>query len=99
MELANGESEPYLRLVSSGSELAARDPLPDQILAWLGQSCEPRTAESIRSCLQVRNQRLVECLRQLCDQGKVIRLPQGYVLASSTMPLVTDISSPRVAPR
>lgn len=99
LELANRESEPYLRLVPNASELAARDPLPDQILAWLGQACEPRTAESIRSTLQVRNQRLVECLRQLCNQGKVVRLPQGYVLASSTMPLVAGISSPRVAPR
>jgi hypothetical protein len=99
LELATGESGPYLRLTPQASELARRDPLPDQILAWLGQSSQPRTAESIRSCLQVRNQRLVECLRQLCDQGKVVRLPQGYGLASSTMPLVTDISSPRVAPR
>lgn len=99
LELAKVEPGPYLRLVPNASEIAARDPLPDQILALLGQSCEPRTAESIRSCLQVRNQRLVECLRQLGDQGKVVRLPQGYVLASSTMPLVTDISSSRVAPR
>jgi hypothetical protein len=99
LELADGEARPYLRLVPQASESATLDPLPDQIRALLGQSCEPRTAESMRSCLQVRNQRLVECLRQLCDQGKVIRLAQGYVLASSTMPLVTDISSPRVAPR
>jgi hypothetical protein len=99
LELANAEARPYLRLVPNASELAARDPLPEQILALLGQACEPRTAESMRSCLQVRNQRLVECLRQLCDQGKVVRLPQGYVLASFTMPLVTESSSPRVAPR
>jgi AAA domain len=99
LELANSESKPYLRLVPHASEPAARDPLPDQILAWLGHACEPRTAESIRSGLQVRNQRLVECLRQLCDQGKVVRLPQGYVSASSPIPEVTDISSPRVAPR
>ena len=77
LELAQVEPGPYLRRASSASQPAARDPLPDQILAWLGQSCQPRTAESIRSCLQVRNQRLVECLRQLCEQGKVVRLPQG----------------------
>src|SRR5881296_2068380 len=64
LELANAESGPYLRLASNASELASRDPLPDQILALLGQSPEPRTAESIRSSLQVRNQRLVEALRQ-----------------------------------
>ena len=101
LELANVESGPYLRLASasSASELVARDPLPAQILALLGQSSEPRMTESIRSSLQVRNQRLVECLRQLSDQRKVVRLPQGYVLASSTLPLLMESSSPRVAPR
>jgi hypothetical protein len=82
LELANVESEPYVRLAAP-SELAPRDPLPQQVLALLGQSSEPRTAESIRLSLQVRNQRLVEALRQLSQQRKVIRLPQGYVLASS----------------
>jgi len=99
LELANVESAPYLRLASAPntSELAPHDPLPEQILVFLGQSSEPRTAESIRSSLQVRNQRLVEALRQLVEQHKIVRLPQGYVLASSTLPLSS--SSPRVAPR
>jgi hypothetical protein len=101
LELASAESGPYLKLASvlHASESAPRDPLPGQILALLGQSSEPRTAESIRSTLQVRNQRLVECLRQLSEQRQVARLPQGYVLASSTLPLVMESSSPRVAPR
>jgi hypothetical protein len=99
LELANVESGPYLRLASApNAELAPRDPLPDQILALLGHSSEPRTAESIRSNLQVRNQRLVEALRQLVDQRKVVRLPQGYVLASSIQPPPMESSSPRVAP-
>lgn len=100
LELANAESGPYLRLASTPNpELAPRDPLPEQILALLGQSSEPRTTESIRSSLQVRNQRLVECLRQLSEQRRVVRLPQGYALASSTLPLMMESSSPRVAPR
>src|SRR6516225_5242418 len=40
LELANPESGPYLRLVSSAGELAERDPLPDQILAFLRQSSQ-----------------------------------------------------------
>src|SRR5213594_114494 len=70
LELANVESGPYLRLASAPNavELAPRDPLPEQILALLGQSSQPRTAESLRANLQVRNQRIVECLRQLCEQ-------------------------------
>jgi hypothetical protein len=100
LELANAESGPYLKLAPNASELASRDPLPEQIFALLGQSSEPRTTESIRSSLQVRNQRLVECLRQLSEQGKVVRLPQGYALVSSTLPLMMmESSSPRVAPR
>jgi hypothetical protein len=97
LELANVESGPYLKLAPNASELAPRDPLPEQILALLGQSSAPRTTESIRSSLQVRNQRLVECLRQLSEQRKVVRLPQGYALAS--LPLMMESSSPRVAPR
>jgi hypothetical protein len=96
LELASAESGPYLRLASNASEPATRDPLPDQILAFLSQSSQPRTAESIRATLQVRNQRLVESLRQLSDQRKIVRLPEGYVLAS---PLIMESSSPRVAPR
>ena len=101
LELSHAESGPYLKLTSelNASQLAPRDPLPDQILALLGQSSEPRTAETIRSTLQVRNQRLVETLRQLADQRKVVRLPQGYVLVSATLPLMIESSSPRVAPR
>ena len=67
LELANPESGPYLKLASAPNavQLAHRDPLLEQILALLSQSSEPRTAESLRSNLQVRNQRLVEALRQL----------------------------------
>lgn len=103
LELANPESGPYLKLASTidPAESSSGDPLLEQILALLGQSSEPRTAESIRSSLQVRNQRLVEALRQLSDQRKVVRLPQGYRLASnSNLPLMMmESSSPRVAPR
>lgn len=101
LELASAESGPHLRLASvlRASELAARDALPGQNLASLGQSSEPCTAESIRSNLQVRNQRLIEALRQLVEQRKIVRLSQGYVLASSTPTLMLESSSPRVAPR
>jgi hypothetical protein len=101
LELANAESAPYLSLASAPhpSELVLHDPIPEQILALLAQSSEPRTAETIRSSLQVRNQRLVEALRRLVEQHKIVRSPQGYVLASSTLPLTIPSSSPRVAPR
>ena len=102
LELAQAESGPYLKLASdpSASELDRRDPLLEQILTLLGQSSQPRTAENLRSSLQVRNQRLVEALRQLCEQGKVVRLPDGYALQSNdSLSLTIESSSPRVAPR
>ena len=100
LELANAESGPYLRLASAPNapEVAPRDPLPEQILALLGQSSEPCTAENIRSSLQVRNQRLVEALRTLVEQHKIVRVPQGYV-PSPALPLMMESNSPRVAPR
>jgi hypothetical protein len=102
LELANSESGPHLKLVSTSlpAEPSARDPLPEQILALLGQSSQPLTAESLRSSLKIRNQRLVEALRQLVDQHKVLRLAQGYVLAhASAPPPMLESISPRVAPR
>jgi hypothetical protein len=101
LELVSGDSGPYLKPTSTiHTAESVRDPLLDQILALLGQSSEPRTAESLRSSLQVRNQRLVEALRQLSEQRNIVRLPQGYVLETnnSGLPLM-ESSSPRVAPR
>jgi len=100
LELGNSELGPHLKLSSTvhAAESPARDPIVEQILALLGQSFQPLTAESIRSSLQVRNQRLVEALRQLVDQHKILRLAQGYVLAPAP-PLILESTSPRVAPR
>lgn len=101
LELENSESGPHLKLVSTvhAAESSPHHPLAEQILALLSQSSQPLTAESIRSNLQVRNQRLIEALRQLVEQRKIVRLSQGYVLASSTPTLMLESSSPRVAPR
>ena len=103
LELANPEEGPYLKLASTvpAAEPSTRDPLAEQILTLLGQSSEPRTADSLRSTLQVRNQRLRETLQQLVEQGKLVRVSQGYALApTSTLPLLMMESiSPRVAPR
>jgi hypothetical protein len=63
-----------------------RDPLPDQILALLGQFPEPRTADSIRSHLRVRNQRLIDALRQLVAQRKIGPLVSRLCLRLSLRP-------------
>jgi hypothetical protein len=73
---------PYLKLASASNatQPAPADPLPGRLLELLAQSTQPRTVDSLRSSLQVRNQRLIEALRLLSQQNKVVRLPQGYTL-------------------
>jgi hypothetical protein len=83
------ESEPpgpYLKLASPAVQSPPQDPLLHRILDLLEKSPQPRTAESLRADLQVRNQRIVEALRLLFQQGKVVRLPQGYTLPTTTTP-------------
>jgi len=73
----------YLRIASIDTTSSISDTLADRILNLLGESAEPLTAETLRSRLQVRNQRIVEVLRQLSSEGKVRRLVQGYILVKS----------------
>ena len=80
----------FLQLVSSathgedptqGEPLAHPvDPLPSRLLHLLSQTTDPLTVDTLRSKLQVRNQRVVQALRYLSAQGKVERLPRGYVV-------------------
>jgi hypothetical protein len=57
---------------------AAADPLLSRIMPLLNNATEPCTVEALRAKLQVRNQRVVEALRQLCSEGRVQRLAHGY---------------------
>jgi hypothetical protein len=61
---------------------AAADPLLSRIMLLLTNAREPCTVEALRAKLQVRNQRVVMTLRQLCAEGKVQRLVHGYVVVA-----------------
>jgi hypothetical protein len=83
---------PHLQLVAHDSVLAPDPSTPNtiqpnalcsRILECLSESSEPRTVAQLRSALRVRNQRLIEALRQLTDQGKIRRLERGYVLQTT----------------
>ena len=92
LELAqpSGDTGAHLRVISAGSVEGGPkpDPLTGQILQLLSGATEPMTVESLRNRLQVRNQRVVEALRQLSSQGKVQRMGRGYVLtAQTTLPI------------
>jgi hypothetical protein len=56
--------------------------LSGRILKLLSSSQGPQTVEAIRSCLQVRNQRVVETIRNLAAQGKIQRLPKGFLIST-----------------
>jgi len=61
---------------------AAADPLLSRIMLLLTNAREPCTVEALRTKLQVRNQRVVVALRQLCAEGKVQRLAHGYAIVA-----------------
>lgn len=89
LELVESETPgPYLKLATARPAFQApvEDPIFSRILELLRTSPQPRTTESLRNELQVRNQRVVEVLRLLSVQGKIVRSSQGYALPTVTTP-------------
>jgi hypothetical protein len=90
LELAqpNGNTGAHLKLVASGGiETAIKDDtLTERIVQLLSGATGPMTVDNIRNRLQVRNQRVVEALRELSSLGTIQRLARGYVL--TTQPLL-----------
>jgi hypothetical protein len=86
LELAqpSGETGAHLRLMSADKIKtgSTQDALPQQILHLLSAAIEPMTVDSLRNRLQVRNQRVVEALRQLSSQGEIQRSARGYILTA-----------------
>jgi hypothetical protein len=56
--------------------------LSGRILELLSSSQGPQTVDSIRSRLQVRNQRVVETIRNLAVQGKIQRHSKGFAISN-----------------
>lgn len=73
---------PHLILHQADETVAPQDhdSLNERILHLLSKSPEPLPAETIRMSFRVRKQRLLETLRGLSKNGKIVRLPQGYTL-------------------
>jgi hypothetical protein len=90
LEQPSGDTGAHLRLISPSSVEASpkEDSLTSRILQLLSGTRDPMSVEVLRNRLQVRNQRVVEALRQLSSQGKVQRMAHGYVLtAQTTLPI------------
>jgi hypothetical protein len=63
------------------------DSISERILQLLSKSPEPLMAETIRMSFHIRKQRLLEILRDLLGNGKIVkRSSGGYALKSSTNP-------------
>jgi hypothetical protein len=77
--LQSDSSAACLRMASTQTSVSTPDTLADRILGLLTASTEPLTADSLRNRLQVRNQRVVQTLRKLQSEGRIQRLPRGYV--------------------
>ncbi len=75
----------HLKLLAGGSinPSPKSDALTDRILQLLSGRMEPMTVDAMRQQLQVRNQRVVEALRQLSSQGAIQKLPHGYAAATT----------------
>ena len=72
----------HLRLVPEQEESSPpQDSLLDRIPDLLSTSPQPLTAEALRARLQVRNQRILQALRNLCANRRVVRSAQGYTVA------------------
>jgi hypothetical protein len=72
----------YLRIAQTDTAVTGRDDLDHRILSLLQDSPEPLSADSLRTHLQIRNQRVVETLRRLQSEGRIRRLARGYVQVS-----------------
>jgi len=88
LELVRSEAAgTYLRIVSAGSAPPepCSDGLTSRIIQLLAKTPQPLTIDNLRSCLQVRNQRVVEAVRELAAQGKVQRHARGFALPSGNI--------------
>lgn len=70
---------PYLILHQADETDAPQnhDSLSERIVHLLSKSPEPLSAETIRMSFRVRKQRLLEILRGLSENGRIVRLSQG----------------------
>ncbi len=87
LELAQSDPMgPHLKM-SAINETLSDSPQSDlsaRILKLLSSSQDPQTVDAIRSHLQVRNQRVVETIRNLTAQGKIQRHQKGFSIPIPT---------------
>jgi hypothetical protein len=81
LELAQSDLGASLKISSIAAnplESSSND-LASSIMEVLASSPEPLTINKLRTRLQVRNERVVEAIRSLTNQGKIKRLARGFL--------------------
>jgi hypothetical protein len=84
LELAQSDlPDTYLKVssITNNPPAQPQDGLASRILELLFSSPEPLTIDTLRSRLQVRNQRVVEAIRSLTAEGKIQRHTRGFVIS------------------
>jgi len=87
LELAQSDPMgPHLKMTAINETLSdsPQSDLSARILKLLSSSQDPQTVDAIRSHLQVRNQRVVETIRNLTAQGKIQRHQKGFSIPIPT---------------
>jgi hypothetical protein len=83
LELEQSDLGASLKLssITANPSESPQNDMASRIIELLASAPEPLTIDSLRSRLQVRNQRVVEAIRTLVSQGKIKRLARGFSLS------------------
>lgn len=83
----NTETYPHLCLAEGGlnsdEPAVEKTSISASILELLSRELSPQTGKDIREKLSVRNSTLITHLRQLEDEGKIIKKPHGWCISGS----------------
>jgi hypothetical protein len=83
LELAQSDLGTFLKLgsINNYPPEPPQNGLAYRIINLLSSTPDPLTIDALRSRLQVRNQRVVETVRSLATQGKIVRNTRGFTLS------------------
>jgi hypothetical protein len=90
LELAQSDFGTFLKpgSINTNPPEPPQNGLDCRIINLLSSTAEPLTTDALRSRLQVRNQRVVEALRILASDGKIVRNTRGFTLSPENKPPV-----------
>ena len=82
LELVQSDLGAFLKIgsVNANPPEPPQNGLDCRIINLLSSTPEPLTVDALRSRLQVRNQRVVEALRILASEGRIVRNTRGFSL-------------------